>query len=289
MATIILTTVLLYALFLILVSLWAVRPPRTPLFLSPKAFGIEAEEISFLSRGRVVRGWFLAPESPRAVAVLLHGYLMNRSEMASLGVALYHRGFAVLLFDFLGCGKSDSGWLTLGVEESSEVLAACAWCQERFPDVPRVLIGSSMGGSAAVFALTRDGRAGDALVLDSVFHDAVRASLGWWRFLGGVLGVLVLAPTCFFASFLVRKNPLVIHVGKALRHVHCPVLILHGIDDALIPKESAEANFECANDPKRLILWEGAGHAEMKWLDLERYVSEVVDFLVMSSVLKKRC
>jgi alpha-beta hydrolase superfamily lysophospholipase len=213
---------------------------------------------------------------------------MNRSEMASLAVALWERGFAVLLFDFLGCGRSDSGWITLGMDESIEVLSACQWCEEKVPGVPRVLVGSSMGGAAAVFALSRDCHAGNALILDSVFHNAVRASLGWWRFLGGLLGVMVLAPTCFFASLWVRKNPWAIHVGRALRKVRCPVLILHGTEDRLTPVKEAEANFEWANEPKRLLVWEGAGHAEMKWLDLSRYVDEVLGFLRETGVLHSK-
>ncbi len=280
---------LFYVVFLVLVSLWAVKPPRTPLFLSPQALGVEVEEVSFLSRGRRIRGWWLGRESPLGVAVLLHGYLMNRSEMASLAVALQRRGFGVLLFDFLGCGKSDAGWLTLGVDESLDVLSACRWCEEKVPGVPRVLVGSSMGGAAAVFALSREPRAGDALVLDSVFHRAIEASLGWWRFIGGLPGVLLLAPTCFFAGLWVRKNPWAIHVGKALKKVECPVLVVHGDQDLLVPVKDAQVNFEWANEPKRLILWEGAGHTEMKWLDLRRYVDEILEFLGETGVLKERC
>ena len=42
--------------------------------------------------------------------------------------------------------------------------------------------------------------------------------------------------------------------------VHCPILIVHGDQDASIPIAQGREIFEKANEPKRFVTVQGAGH-----------------------------
>lgn len=48
-----------------------------------------------------------------------------------------------------------------------------------------------------------------------------------------------------------------------LADISCPLLVIHGDIDALIPVEEGLALFEAAGEPKELFLVEGAGHNDV--------------------------
>ncbi len=40
----------------------------------------------------------------------------------------------------------------------------------------------------------------------------------------------------------------------------CPILLIHGTDDPILPPGSSEHVYEMAQEPRRLLIYEGAGH-----------------------------
>ena len=92
----------LYFLALVLVAMVSLRPIRIPFFLSPGALGLPQQSVRFKSAdGLELRGWWMHRESPNSVAVLCHGYMMNRSEPIPLAKRLWEEGVACLIFDFV--------------------------------------------------------------------------------------------------------------------------------------------------------------------------------------------
>jgi len=49
-------------------------------------------------------------------------------------------------------------------------------------------------------------------------------------------------------------------VVKAVKEVHCPVLIVHGSLDKQVPLSHAEVLYENANEPKNIQIIEGGDH-----------------------------
>lgn len=281
-----LAALLVYLLILLVVAFAALRPARSPIFLSPEVLGAPIENAEFESEGIVLRGWWVPRDTPRAVAILMHGYVMNRAENAGLAAALYESGFACLLFDLRASGKSGGKQVGLGWLERVEVLAACRLADKRYPGVPRVLIGSSMGAAAAAFALEAKPDAGHALILDSCYHRLPSATIGWWRFIGGWPAAVLLAPVVLVAWPLSGMNPFRVCVGRALTRSGKPVLILHGRRDKLVAPFHAERNHASAVGPKRLVWFDDAGHSEMRWTEPDRFLKELLDFLESEEVIR---
>ena len=47
---------------------------------------------------------------------------------------------------------------------------------------------------------------------------------------------------------------------KRIKAVKCPIIFFHGTDDCIIPYKHGQALYDLANEPKRFISVEGAGH-----------------------------
>ncbi|MCS6923800.1 MAG: hypothetical protein NZM10_05420, partial [Fimbriimonadales bacterium] len=57
------------------------RPPRTPFFMTPRDMGLPYQNVAFPSRDGIrLHGWWIPNPKPVGIAILCHGYLMNRCE-----------------------------------------------------------------------------------------------------------------------------------------------------------------------------------------------------------------
>lgn len=247
--------------------------------------GLPVEEISFESDGLALRGWWVPHPKPRGVAVLSHGYVMNRSENAGLAYHLHSLGLACLLFDMRASGKSEGKQIGVGWLERRDVLAACQYAEKRAPGLVRVLIGSSMGAAASAFALAENPNAADALILDSCYHTLPDATIGWWRFIGGWPAAILLAPVALIAWPFAGFNPFLVNVGKALSRIDKPVLILHGRRDNLARPHHADKNYKSARETCDLIWFDDAGHSEARWCDAEGFIRVIDEFLAKARIL----
>lgn len=275
----------IYLVLLLIVAFATIRPVRSPIFLSPESLGVKTEEIHFESDGNTLRGWWCGHENPKAVFVLLHGYVMNRSENAALAAQFHKLGFSSLLFDFRASGKSGGKQVGIGWPERNDVLSACTFVESLCPGTPRILLGSSMGSAAAAFAVAQSPNAAQAIILDSCYSNFSNATLGWWRFLGGIPAMILLAPVILVAWPYTGFNPFKVDVASALSKIHCPTLIIHGRKDNLALPHHATRNFEHAAGSKDLIWFESAGHSEARWTEAERYQSEVLRFLEENGIV----
>jgi len=264
----------------------SLHPIRTPHFISPGLLGTSQEEIEIPSTdGVVLKCWWVnaaesAIRNPQSdiVAVLCHGYLMNRSELTPVAHWLWQRGASSLLIEFRGHGKTRGGLTTIGPKEAEDVAAAVLEVRRRMPQARIVFIGSSMGSAACALAAA-NGVEADAIVLDSCYSSLISASFGWWRFLGTKTLSYILGPAVLFAAPLARVNPFKVDVAKALEKVSCPVLILHGRDDNLALPSEAERNLAALNGKGEIVWFDGCGHSEFRWTQPERYYQELESFL----------
>jgi alpha-beta hydrolase superfamily lysophospholipase len=275
-----------YLLVICFIAWLSLHPMRTPLFLSPGVLGAPQEEFEIPSTdGVTLKCWWVQAVGARTVAVLCHGYVMNRSELTPVAYWLWKRGVTSLLFDFRAHGHSRGGVSTVGWKEGNDVAAAIREARRRVPGARILLIGSSMGSAACAFAVA-GGAEADAIVLDSCYSLLTRASLGWWRFLGGHALSWILGPTVLFAGPLAGINPFKIDVGQALRKVKCPVLLLHGRHDNLAQPREADRNLAALGDRGEIVWFDDCGHSEFRWAQPESYYQELQAFLIRQSLIE---
>lgn len=269
----------LYVVLLFVLAWVTVHPPRIPLFLSPGALGLPQEPVQWTSKDGVpIRGWWMHQDEPTVVAVLAHGYLMNRAEPIPMAKRFHEAGMACLVFDFRRHGGSGGKRCTIGWDERHDVAAAVGVAKERYPNAKLVLWGSSMGGAASAFAVAHEGASPDTLILDSVYGRLADSNRGWWLTFVGKFWTPFLLPVSFFARMLTGHDPKRVDVRQALTQIQTPTLLLHGSHDLIAPLTVAEANAAAAPNGK-LVVFEGVQHSQPRWLMTERYDQEVFAFL----------
>jgi pimeloyl-ACP methyl ester carboxylesterase len=271
----------LYMLLLLAIGWASIHPYRIPIFFSPGAMGASQEEVSFPSADALpLRGWWVEASGTKAVVILAHGYVMNRSELAPVAGTLAQHGISSLVFDFRAHGFTKVGKSTLGWNERHDIRGAVEYARSRVPGAKIVVVGSSMGSAAAALAWSEDPNLLDGAVLDSCYSRLSSATLGWWRFLGGKLLMVLFAPTVLVAAPLVGVNPFKVDISKALERLSGKnILFMHGDCDDLALPDEARRNMAAVGESARVVWFSRCGHSEGRWLYPDQYYSALFEYL----------
>ena len=219
------------------------------------AVGIEA--VTFRSGdGLTLAGWWMYPidwtlgDAPPPVIVHAHGNAGSVADHADFSRFLTRAGFAVLVFDYRGYGKSDGSRRDLIRDRLvDDTLAAVVFARQRSGDAPVGLMGQSLGGSfaaAAAAVLADRGEPLPAVMLVSAFSS--------WK---GVAG----DHAGWLGRLLVRSG--VDARDQVIRLGGTPLLIVHGEADAIVPVHHADVltrHAHAAGIRVETILLGGAEH-----------------------------
>lgn len=195
---------------------------------------LEFEDVEFKSvDGKKLHGWLVTPDSPSQVILYCHGNAGNVTHRAHRLRHFYDAGYAAMVFDYRGYGKSDGTPTTDGVV--ADAIAAIEFLENRFkvPASEIVVMGRSLGGAVAVQLAAK--KQAKALVLESTFtsfHGIAKATMPG-------------------AAMLVSRNDL--NSIATLKKFNGPVLISHAEEDEVIPFEQGEALYQAANHPKQFL------------------------------------
>lgn len=235
-----------------------------------------SEEVSFVAADGVqLRGWWW-PGEPRSQAVLLlHGLGTDRLEMMPRAAWLHEEGYAVLLLDFRGCGRS-GGRGSFGHAERLDVGAALAFLRQRADRM--VIVGKGMGAAAAVMA-NDDWQGVRAAVLEQLmdrFENALRFRV---RQRTGFLEPLVTG--CLLPQVRPRLGfePSELAPVERLGRSGCPVLLGFGARDATLPPSTVAALFQAGPYPTTMWILQRAGDQDLFDFDPPAYKKKVREFL----------
>src|SRR5256714_3183199 len=149
----------------------AARGMQEDFLFTPWEFQADYEEVELVTADGINFGaWhFRQPGSPQTV-IISGGHKGQRQDALGIAVALWRKGFNVVLYSYRGMPGSDRAPITFGIKEVLELQAAIAFARKRIPNARIGLLGYSMG--AVVSLLGAAGEPGvQALVLDSPFSD----------------------------------------------------------------------------------------------------------------------
>ena len=179
--------------------------------------------------------------NPRAAVTLLyaHGNAEDLGHVAPVLEEFRRAGFAVLAFDYRGYGVSTGGPpSTEGATRDMEAVYQHAVHTLGVAPSRLVLYGRSVGSGPATELAARVPVGG--LVLESAFVSTFR--------------VLTRIPLLPFDRFPNLRH---------LRQVRCPVLVIHGTEDEVIPVSHGRRLYAIAAEPKEALWVEGAHHNDV--------------------------
>ena len=193
--------------------------------------------------------------------LLLHGINSSRASFTRHALWLNGLGYAVLAIDFRGHGGSAPAPRTFGLYEARDAAAALTFLRANAPDRRVGVIGTSLGGAAAL--LGDDGPLPvQAMVLQAVYPDLSRAITNRIARVAGWPFARIGEPLLSYQSWpRYGVPPSRFAPINGLRRFRGPVLIIGGTADKNTTVADTIALYRAAPGTKELWLLKGVGHA----------------------------
>ena len=242
---------------------------------------MKMEEVVFSSDKMILRGELYLPELTSSPAILvchsMHGEGFRWIPLyRTFARRATERGFACLLFDFRGCGKSE-GQFDYGWGEQRDAKAALDFLLSR-PQVDGTrafLVGRSLGGTVAIYSLVSDPRVkGYALWATPPDHhdnikryiEKMRGKLGYAAFL--LLSIVDRVHEVKLDLFGLRLRPRYVRTklmslsGARLiaEKSHPPILLIIGDQDVYVSLAEEKSYENSITGKKRLVVLPQTGH-----------------------------
>ncbi|MHC4982735.1 MAG: alpha/beta hydrolase [Planctomycetota bacterium] len=197
------------------------------------------------------------PEETRGTVVLLPPLLTCKSWFLELGKKLSTRGWDVVLIDHRAHGWSAGKYVTWGAKEKHDVkavmdslIAEDALCENIF------VVGASMGAAVAIQYAAIEPRCKGVL--------ALAPPAGARQIARRIL--LMLSKKDFEATLkqaaqMADFDPAEADTVAAASKLKCPILLVHGLCDWVVPYQHSQAIYTAAPEPKKLLPLILHGHA----------------------------
>jgi abhydrolase domain-containing protein 17 len=215
------------------------------------------EIIKLSSKDGVKISALYLPNSKATFTILYsHGNAEDLGDLLPILRAIRDTGFSIFAYDYQGYGTSQG--MPSESNTYADIDAAYDYLINNLKISPGKIIsfGHSVGGGPAIDLAVRRPVAG--LIVECSFTTAFR-----------VLTRITLFPFDRFNNI------------KKIREVRCPVLIIHGKEDQVIPSFHGERLFEAANEPKHLLLIDNADHNNILWKAGDLYSKTLSDFALL--------
>jgi pimeloyl-ACP methyl ester carboxylesterase len=211
-------------------------------------------------------GSFFAHRIKRGTVVLIHPMMTGKSWFLRVGRRLADRGFDVVLIDVRAHGFSGGRYVTWGVRERKDIKAVVDELLATEAISDRIYVcGSSMGGCIAIQYAAFDPRCRGVIALGTPAGLTEIARRMLW-----LTPRPQLDKALERAGEIAQFEPERASTVAAARKLHCPLIVVHGSMDPLVPAEQAKAIYQAAPAPKMYVPLHLAGHAPEigrgKWL-----------------------
>jgi pimeloyl-ACP methyl ester carboxylesterase len=218
---------------------------------------------------------FASPGDParRPTILFLHGKGGRACEWEGSALLALGRGYNALLPDLRGHGSSSGSYTTFGFLEKEDLANAIAAARERWGvDADRLGVHSCSAGSSVALELAAHRPAVRAVWLESPFADAREMARHYLSASTGIPAPFLSLATHWAVSRAVarvRRDLGFEHVAgglekadpvAALRRVRCPVSLVYGDADRLVPPLFVERLVGALPPGSEVFRVRGAGH-----------------------------
>ncbi len=237
-------------------------------FSSEKQIIPKIQDIYFKTIDNInIHAWYCSPiyknkeVKTENIFLWFHGNAGNLSHRLELIFNLVKIPAHIFMIDYRGYGKSEGK----PSEEGLYLDAYSAWeyLQKNLNIIKEKIIiaGESLGGAIAIDLASKVNPTG--LIAQSTFSSIPdMASI-----------VMPFIPKKFIKT---QMNSL-----EKIKRIKCPKLIIHGLNDEIVPYEFGLKLFEEAEEKKELYTVENAGHNEIYLIEGSSYLQKLKEFAEM--------
>ena len=191
-------------------------------------------------------------------------------------------GFNILVVDTRCHGKSSGTYNTIGVKESSDVIAWSKFVNEQFGNKEVWYHGICIGTASGIFAMTSNGCPDfvKGFVTEGCFvsfrETFKRHMMADKRPLFPVLDLVMLHINRHTGTNVYKDKPI-----SAIKRIKsdAQVLFLYGKKDIFsIPKKSQKLFDKCSAKDKTIVWFDCGGHSHLRINNTEKYDNEIINF-----------
>ena len=203
----------------------------------------ETEEYNVETRdGATLNGLRFIAKDPKGIVFYLKGNSKSIKGWGKFAVDFTRLGYDVLMVDYRGFGKSTGRRTQKAIKRDMQVIYNKL--REKVPEKYIILYGRSLGsGFAAKLASMNNPR---MLILDAPYYSLSKVAKKFIPFMP--LSILIKFPMPTY---------------KWLRYVNCPIHIIHGTDDRLIPYKTSVKLSKIKPETTTLHTVIGGGHKNL--------------------------
>lgn len=236
--TILIAAVLLF-LYLRYIENRTLFYPDKNIEVSPKDIGLPFEDIRLKNKNnKDLSGWFVPAPDARHTILFCHGNAGNISHRIEKLKFFHDLQCSILIFDYRGYGRSGGRPSEQGLYQDAQTAYEYLLAR-KIPADKIVVYGESIGGAVAVELATKNKI--EALILESTFSNVKDM----------VQKTFPLLPYWVLSS---RFDSL-----AKISSITIPKLIIHSINDEIVPYQLGKKLFEAAAQPKEMATVHG-GH-----------------------------
>ncbi len=233
--------------------------PGRELETTPDETGMQFDDVWLRTDDGVdIHGWFIHSDSDR-VLLFFHGNAGNISHRLYSIRQFLDLGLSVFIIDYRGYGQSGGRTSEQGLYRDADAAWRYLTEERGIAGDDIVIFGRSLGGSVAANLASRVEPG--AVILESTFTSVPDAAQDIYPWLP--------------ARWLSRLRH---STSEYVRDVHVPVLVVHSVDDEIIPYHHGEGIFEAANEPRAMLTIRG-GHNDAIAVDEGTYTAGLRRFL----------
>ena len=256
--------------------------PRISHDRTPGDLGLPFETLRLgTANARRMHAWLVPPagggDGPAPSVIVMHGWGGNAAMMLPLARPLRDAGFAALFVDARCHGASDGDSFASLPRFAEDIEHAADWlARQPGIDPARIsVIGHSVGAGAALLAASR--RPGLAAVVSVAAFSHPAAMMRRWiaarRIPARTVGRYILG----YVERTIGHRFDDIAPVRTVARVRCPVLLLHGESDDVVPLAEARQILAAGADAAVELRVIGGNHES--FTDLERHMQDVIAFL----------
>lgn len=232
---------------------------------------LEVIPTHFESNGETLRGNFVKPigEGPFPGICKYHGLPGSADQVHGMAMSLAAAGFLVLTFDFRGFRASEGYFSLAGEIEDAHAavthLSDSEWMRNDWIGV----YGASFGGAVAICSAARDDRISSICVRAPIYNTQQFTESSTSDFILHEIATTVpdemhgaREDTKLFEMLIKLQSDASSYNPMKVVHKLAPreIFIITGDLDPLIDVEGVKRLYNQANEPKKLIIVEGADH-----------------------------
>ena len=226
---------------------------------TPEDIGLAYEDINIVTADGIrLSAWFIPSEESRAVLLFCHGNGGNISHRLEKISILNRLRLDILIFDYRGYGKSSGRPSEDGLYIDAEAVYDHMVNERSLPPKKIIGYGESLGSPVVIDLALKKKMAG--IIIEEAFTSVRDMAKEHFPFM---------------PAFLLKSG--YNSLGK-IKNVQIPKLVLHSINDEIVPFKHGEMIFERASEPKGFIELRG-GHNDAFIVSREIYSSGIDRFV----------